>query len=297
MCDLSYCGAVSSVIAQRAKVARQAHILDVVGSIPTAAKYEYRGHGIKVVPWSARPQNRVRVPVAANPFASFVSLCFPPFPGSKVICYRVFCPHSLNIGMEDKTMKDNFDNILKFTLRAEGGFVDDPDDPGGMTNLGISFRFLKGVNPELGDVNNDGVVDEHDIEEMTLDAASKIYRVCFWDACKCDDLPSLVDDVVFDTGVNMGTGTAIKLLQRTLNNNYGFKLDVDGGLGAFTMNALKTVSNNLKFAKDYLDTRRDYYTSLADEKPRFQKFLKGWLNRVNDLESFVGAANETLRKG
>jgi len=194
-------------------------------------------------------------------------------------------------------MKDNFENILKFTLKHEGGFVNDPDDPGGMTNLGISFRFLKGVNPDLGDVNDDGVVDEHDIEEMTLETASKIYRICFWDACKCDELPSFVDAVVFDTGVNMGTGTAIKLLQRTLNNEYGFKLDVDGGLGKFTMNAMNTVSNTLKLAQQYLGTRRDYYNSLADEKPKFKKYLKGWLNRVNDLASFMGVqANDTKKE-
>jgi lysozyme family protein len=184
-------------------------------------------------------------------------------------------------------MEENFNKILKFTLKHEGGFVDDPNDPGGMTNLGISFRFLKGVNPSLGDINDDGVVDEHDIEEMTVDQASKIYKVAFWDACKCDKLPFPLDCLVFDTGVNMGTGTAIKMLQRSLNSQYNSGLKEDGGFGPKTMAALADITDNRKFGKAYLQSRRDYYNSLAENRPKFKRYLKGWLDRVNDLESFM----------
>jgi lysozyme family protein len=184
-------------------------------------------------------------------------------------------------------MKENFDKAVAFTLEHEGGLVNNPNDPGGLTNLGISFRFLKGVNPDLGDVNNDGVVNEHDIQEMTVEQASKIYKIAFWDTCKCDELPPLVDAVVFDTGVNMGTGTSIKLLQRTLNGLYNTNLKEDGGIGPKTKAALNEVVDNLECANAFLDSRRNYYVSLAENKPRFKIFLKGWMNRVNDLEEFI----------
>ena len=183
----------------------------------------------------------------------------------------------------------NFEDILKFTLEHEGGLVDNEADPGGMTNLGISFRFLKGLNSKYADVNNDGTVDEHDIEDMTVEQASKIYKIAFWDACKCDHLPYPVDCVIFDTSVNMGTRTAIKMLQRTLNK-YNAELIEDGDFGPKTKLAVRNITDNKLFATDYLQSRRNYYTSLADAKPKFRQFLKGWLNRCNDLREFVESA-------
>jgi len=184
-------------------------------------------------------------------------------------------------------MKNNFDKAVGFVLKHEGGLVNHPADPGGITNLGISFRFLKGFNSSIADVNNDGIVDEHDIEEMTVEQASLIYKIAFWDACKCNELPSPVDIAVMDTAVNMGTGTSIKLLQRTLNDLYDANLKVDGGFGPITMSAIQDIVDTVEFSKAFLESRRDYYRSLADSKPRFRVFLRGWMNRVEDLESFI----------
>jgi lysozyme family protein len=175
-------------------------------------------------------------------------------------------------------MEDNFNKTLDFTLEHEGGYVDNPADPGGATNRGISFRFLKGI---------DSSTTKSDIVNMTLERASEIYRTYFWRSCYCDELPSLVDSVVFDTAVNMGTGTSIKLLQKSLNDLYGTNLKVDGSFGPITQSAVEEIVDTLEFAKDIIDRRRDYYTSLANNKPRFRVFLRGWMNRINDLENFI----------
>jgi len=175
-------------------------------------------------------------------------------------------------------MKENFDKAISFTLDHEGGLVNNPADPGMITNFGISYRFLKNIRPDA---------DESDIENMTRDDAIELYRNYFWRSCYCNELPSLVDSVVFDTAVNMGTGTAIKLLQRTLNELYGTNLKVDGGFGPITQSAIEEIADTMEFAKAFLDKRRDYYTSLADNKPKFRVFLRGWMNRVDDLEKFI----------
>ena len=75
-------------------------------------------------------------------------------------------------------MTDIFDIALDFVLEHEGGLVDDPNDPGGLTNMGISIRFGR----EIGLI-------EDDIREMTKEYASQIYEVHFWQRCSCFILP------------------------------------------------------------------------------------------------------------
>lgn len=178
-------------------------------------------------------------------------------------------------------MDENFDKSLDFVFEHEGGLVNDSADPGGITNLGISFRFLKGLSSKYGDINDDGNVDAEDIRDMTVEDAARIYKKSFWYACRCDELPWPLDAILFDTGINMGTGTAVKLLQRVL------KLKDDGSFGPITKAAVDGIPDTNYIAEEYLDRRREYYRSLAGGKPRFKKFLKGWLSRVDDLEGFI----------
>ena len=96
-------------------------------------------------------------------------------------------------------MKDSFDRAVTFVLLMEGGYVNDPDDPGGETNHGISKRSY----PNL------------DIRSLTIDDAKTIYKRDYWDKCSCDNLNYGMDVCVFDTAVNMGVNTAIALM----NNN------------------------------------------------------------------------------
>ena len=93
-------------------------------------------------------------------------------------------------------MKKDFDKAVKFVLKWEGGYSNDPNDPGGETKYGISKRSY----PEL------------DISKLTLKQAKKIYYQNYWLKTGCDTLPFPFDIVVFDTAVNMGRRRAIEFL-------------------------------------------------------------------------------------
>jgi len=90
-------------------------------------------------------------------------------------------------------MKEKFESALAFVLAAEGGYVNDPNDPGGETKYGIS----KKAYPLL------------DITNLTREQAVDIYRRDYWNKVKGDELPAGVDIAAFDTAVNMGAGTAL----------------------------------------------------------------------------------------
>lgn len=94
-------------------------------------------------------------------------------------------------------MKESWEKAIEFVLSIEGGYVNDPSDPGGETKYGISKRSYPNV----------------DIKNLTEAGAKEIYKKDYWDACNCDHLSIGIDAVVFDTAVNMGIGTAKSILQ------------------------------------------------------------------------------------
>lgn len=108
-----------------------------------------------------------------------------------------------------------FDKALQFLLRpdVEGGYINDPSDPGGETNFGISKRAYP----------------DEDIKNLTKDKVGAIYHKDYWDKCRCSELPPGVDLVVFDIAVNQGADTAIRLLQLALG------ITVDGVIGPNTL--------------------------------------------------------------
>jgi lysozyme family protein len=91
----------------------------------------------------------------------------------------------------------NFDKVIPWLLKDEGGLTNDPDDHGGLTNFGITQKETS-----------------IDVRTMTVDQAKAIYRKKYWDALGCDDLPAGVDYTCFDYGVNSGLGRPRKALQR-----------------------------------------------------------------------------------
>ena len=124
-------------------------------------------------------------------------------------------------------MPDRFDACLAFTLREEGGYVDDPADPGGATNMGITLATYRqwSDNPELGSAQ---------VQAMTERTARAIYRSLYWNPLRADALPAGVDLSVFDMGVNAGIWGSARLLQRAL----GFTGEqVDGCIGPETLSA------------------------------------------------------------
>ncbi len=162
-------------------------------------------------------------------------------------------------------MEDRFEICIAFTLRQEGGYVDNPADPGGATNMGITLATYRewSDDPHLSDLQ---------VNEMMPKTARAIYRSLYWNPLRADALPPGVDLSVFDMGVNAGICRSARLLQQAL----GFAgEEVDGSIGPETLAAAdrfdaQTLVNNLT------DRQTAYYRSLAN----FPIFGTGWLRRT-----------------
>lgn len=163
-------------------------------------------------------------------------------------------------------MADTFDTCLAFTLREEGGYVDDPADPGGATNMGITLATYRqwSDNPGLGPA---------DVREMTERTARAIYRSRYWNPLRADALAPGVDLSVFDMGVNAGIWGSARLLQRALGLTGE---QVDGCIGPETLSAAAKFDPRT-LVEDLADRQAAYYRSLSD----FPTFGAGWLNRTD----------------
>jgi lysozyme family protein len=163
-------------------------------------------------------------------------------------------------------MADAFDTCLAFTLRAEGGYVDDPADPGGATNMGITLATFR-------QWSDDAELGPAQVQDMTERTARAIYRSLYWNPLRADALPDGVDLSVFDMGVNAGIWGSARLLQRAI----GFTGDeVDGCIGPETLGAAATCDPR-SLVNDLADRQAAYYRSLAE----FPTFGAGWLNRTD----------------
>lgn len=163
--------------------------------------------------------------------------------------------------------KENMGQCIAKILVHEGGFVNHPKDPGGITNMGVTKRvYEEWVGHE---------VSEQDMRDLDEDDVRPIYQKNYWDRIKGDKLPSGLDLCVFDFGVNAGTGRAAKYLQKMIGTT------VDGGIGPNTLKAVKAyVKENglVETIKKYQANRQDYYESLST----FETFGRGWTVRNND---------------
>jgi lysozyme family protein len=161
-------------------------------------------------------------------------------------------------------MKENFDDALKALLKHEGGFVNHPKDPGGMTNLGVTKKVWEEF------VGHE--VDEQTMRGLTPESVAPLYKQRYWDAVRGDDLPSGVDFVVFDCAVNSGVGRASKFLQRAVN------VADDGKIGSGTLAAV-----NSKDPKELLNSFCDQRQAFLESLPTFDTFGKGWTRRVLEV--------------
>lgn len=176
-----------------------------------------------------------------------------------------------------------FEDAIKITLKHEGGFVDDPDDPGGATNFGVSLRFVKGEleGTKIGniefDLTGDGTVGAEDIKNMTREMATLVYFKAFWDK-RYEEFSAPLAGKYFDLSVNMGKRQATKLVQRACIA-VGSPVDVDGGLGPQTMTALRAANQACVLAA-LRSEAAGFYRVLIARKPVNKKFEKGWLKRA-----------------
>jgi lysozyme family protein len=168
----------------------------------------------------------------------------------------------------------HFDVFLPMLLGFEGGYVDDPTDPGGETNKGVTMvtfqhcsNSLLGIDPTSGN-----------LKALTDSQAGIIYAALYWDKVQGNLIQSQdLADNVCDFYVNAGTH-ATSLLQQVMKD-MGASIVVDGVIGAASLQALSTLPQNPVY-QAYRQGRVDYYQQLG---LRFPQFLKGWLNRANSF--------------
>ena len=160
----------------------------------------------------------------------------------------------------------NWDACLAFVLAAEGGYVDDPMDPGGATNLGITLQVLSTWRHTA--------VTKADVQNLGRDEAGAIYRANYWNADRCSDLPAGVDLMVFDAAVNMGIGRSAKFLQSAIG------VTADGSIGPQTL-AATAAQPAADLVNVLADARLQFYQGL----PTFDHFGHGWTARVNNVKA------------
>ena len=157
-------------------------------------------------------------------------------------------------------MKNNFDKCLAMLLEHEGGYVNNVNDRGGMTNLGVTKHVY---DDWIGRVST-----EQEMRDLTPDDVAPIYKKNYWDRVKGDYLPSGVDWCAFDWAVNSGSGRPAKAIQRAV----GAK--VDGAIGKQTVGLV--MEKDPKFIIDYVYTvRKAFYEGLDD----YKHFGRGWSRR------------------
>jgi lysozyme family protein len=162
-------------------------------------------------------------------------------------------------------MISNWQKSFELMLKSEGGFVNHPSDPGGMTNLGVTKATWENwVGRES---------DEAEMRGLTPEKVEPLYKNKYFDAVRGDELPMGLDYLMFDFAVNAGAGRAIKTLQTAVG------VTPDGGFGPMTMAAVQAVDPN-ELIERFSQAKEDFYRSLTT----FATFGKGWLNRVADVK-------------
>lgn len=162
-------------------------------------------------------------------------------------------------------MQSNFNKSLELLLKHEGGYSNHSQDPGGMTNLGVTAKVWQ---EWVGHP-----VDEKQMRALTAEDVAPLYKRKYWDACRADEFVSGLDYAVFDCAVNSGVGRAVKLLQGCVG------VAVDGGIGPTTLAAVKA-HNGAQLIENFCDKRLDFLKSLST----FPTFGKGWERRVNEVQ-------------
>ena len=163
-------------------------------------------------------------------------------------------------------MRANFATALQKLLVHEGGFVDNPNDPGGMTNLGVTRAVWQ---EWVG-----RPVSEKEMRKLSPARVAPLYKSRYWDRINGDELPAGVDYCVFDAAVNSGPGRAAKWLQACVG------VEPDGGIGPKTLAAVAKMDVDV-LLDDYAKRRLSFMSDL----PHWGTFGKGWARGVAEGKS------------
>lgn len=179
--------------------------------------------------------------------------------------------------------------IAEDIVKREGGYVNDPDDPGGATNYGVTIHTMR----RLGlDLDGNGRVDAGDVKRLSRDQAVDIFLQHYFEVPGIGRLPENIQASVFDMYVNAG-GNAVKILQRLLVE-MGHAVEVDGKIGPQTARVTQQAAREAPehLADAYGIARRNYYFRLADQRPASRKYARtraggkgGWIKRAEEFIS------------
>lgn len=174
-----------------------------------------------------------------------------------------------------------FEPAIKFVLSNEGGYANNPKDPGGATNHGISLRYLKTLGPEWGDLDKDGDVDDYDIRLITPENASAIYKKYWWDNYRYVSIKSqTLATKILDFSINTGSTRAHKTIQKALNDLAQSKiLAVDGIFGAKTLAAVNSYNSGCVLF-NFCWKQVEFYKGLCAANQDACTFLSGWEKRA-----------------
>ena len=167
-------------------------------------------------------------------------------------------------------MKENWENAFAAVLKHEGGYVNHPKDPGGMTNLGVTKRAWEAY------VGHE--VDEAAMRALTPEIVKPFYKKMYWDKIRGDDLPSGVDYAAYDLAVNSGTGRAAKYLHEIAG------VPADGVIGPKSIAAIQACP-----ADETVDALCGMRLDFLKRLPTWDTFGKGWGKRVADVEEKASA--------
>lgn len=174
-------------------------------------------------------------------------------------------------------------------IAREGGYVNDPDDPGGATKYGVTIGTMRRLKLDL---TGDGRVDAGDVRLLTRRQARDIFVRDYFERPGIARLPESLQASVFDMYVNAGSN-AVRILQRLLRD-FGHRIAVDGIIGPRTAAAAEAAARAAPdhIADAYGIARRNYYYRLADRRPASRKYARrrdggkgGWIRRAEEFIS------------
>ena len=177
---------------------------------------------------------------------------------------------------KETKMPENNSAVMKcfeYVMKVEGGekLSMDKDDPGNWTGGKVGVGELKGTKYGVAS----SAYPNLDIKNLTKEQACEIFKKDYWDKCKCDELPNGLNLLVVDCAYNSGVSRSIKILQKSLNT------DADGIIGPGTLYKVKQATGSYdklqQLSWDLRDNRINFLKSLST----WQKYGKGWRNRVD----------------
>ncbi len=152
----------------------------------------------------------------------------------------------------------DFNKAFDLVIGNEGGYVNDPSDPGGETKFGISKKSYPNLN----------------IASLTTGQAREIYKSDFWDKINGDMIASQrMANSIFDFGVNAGIGTSSQLAQKVVG------LETDGIIGKNTVAKLNVFDPELFVAVFAVEKVRRYI-DICNKRPESKKYFFGWIDRA-----------------